>query len=66
MKPVEDLHQRALASAILAKQSVDFAGTEGQIDAIVGEDARESLYDVPHFQSVLQPQPLHEAVTARY
>jgi hypothetical protein len=45
---------------------MDFAGTEGQIDAVVGEDAGESLYDVLHFQSVLHPQPLHEAVTARY
>jgi hypothetical protein len=58
MEPVEDLHQRGLAGAILTEQGMDFAGPDGQIDAIVRQDARESLYDVPHFQSVLHPQLL--------
>ena len=38
----EDVHQRALAGAVLAEQRVDLAGPQLEVDVVVGEDARET------------------------
>ncbi len=40
-----DLHQRALARAVLADQAVDLAGAHDEIDAVVGNDGGVALYD---------------------
>ena len=38
----EDVHQRALAGAVLAEQGVDLAGAQLEVDVVVGDDAREA------------------------
>ena len=55
-QPVQDVHQRALAGAVLAEQGVDLAGPDRQVDAVVGDDARESLGDAAHLQGRRQPR----------
>ena len=40
-----DVHQRALAGAVLAEQAVDLALVERQVDVLVGDDAGERLGD---------------------
>ena len=45
VRPVEageDVHQRALAGAVLAEQGVDLAGAQLEVDVVVGDDAREA------------------------
>ena len=42
---IDDLDQRALAGAVLAEQRMDLAGQDLEIDAVVGEAAREVLDD---------------------
>ena len=37
-EPVEDVHQRRLAGAVLAEQRVDFAAAEVEIDVVVGDE----------------------------
>ena len=44
-QPVEDVHQGRLAGAVLAEQGVDLAGTQVEIDRVVGEHARIALGD---------------------
>ena len=44
-EPVEDVHQRGLARAVLAEQGVDLARADGQIDVVVGHEAAEALRD---------------------
>ena len=39
---VEDLHQRALAGAVLAEQGVDLAGVDDEVDGVVGHERRRS------------------------
>ena len=48
VEPVEDVHQRALAGAVLAEQGVDLAGAQVEVDAVVGDDAGEALDDAAH------------------
>ena len=48
LKPVEDLHQRALAGAVLADQGVDLAPFDLEVDTLVGDDQREALADALH------------------
>ena len=43
-EPVEDVHQRGLAGAVLAQQRVDLAGPHVEVDAVVGDDARDSAW----------------------
>ena len=43
---VEGLHQRRLAGAVLTDDGVHGAGLHRQVDAVVGDDAREALDDV--------------------
>ena len=48
VRPVEageDVHERALAGAVLAEQRVDLARPQVEVDVVVGEDAREALDD---------------------
>ena len=46
----EDLHQRALARAVLAAERVDLAGLRGQRHVPQRLHAAEVLGDVPHLQ----------------
>ena len=39
VEPVEHVHQRALAGAVLAEQGVDLAGLDRQVDGVVGDEA---------------------------
>ena len=45
VQPVEDVHQRRLAGAVLAEQGVNLAVPQIEIDVVVGEHARELLRD---------------------
>ena len=45
VEPVEDVHQRRLAGAVLAEERVHLAGAELEVDRVVGDDAREPLRD---------------------
>ena len=49
-QPVQDVHQRRLAGAVLAQQRVDLAGTDLEVDPVVGHDARIALRDAAHLQ----------------
>ena len=44
-QPVEDVHQRRLAGAVLAEQRVDLARLDGEVDAVVGDEAAKTLRD---------------------
>ena len=44
-QPVEDVHQRCLAGAVLAEQGADLAGLDGQVDVVIGDEAAEPLGD---------------------
>ena len=46
LRAVEDLHQRRLPGPVLADDGVDGAGHHPEVDAVVGDDAREALDDV--------------------
>ena len=37
VQPGQDVHQRALAGAVLAEQGVDLAGAQVEVDVVVGE-----------------------------
>ena len=41
---VEDVHQGRLAGAVLAEQRMDLAGAHVEIDAVVGDDARDTAW----------------------
>ena len=43
VEPVEHVHQRRLASAILAEQRVDFARSHHEINMVVGHEGAEAL-----------------------
>ena len=43
-QPVEDVHQRRLAGAVLAEQGMDLAGPDVEVDPVVGDDARDSAW----------------------
>ena len=45
VEPVEDVHQRRLAGAVLAEERVHFARPEVEVDVVVGEHSREPLRD---------------------
>ena len=48
VEPEQDVHQGRFAGAVLAQQRVDLAATNGELDAVVGDDSGESLDDPPH------------------
>jgi hypothetical protein len=45
VQPEHDVHQRALAGAVLAEEAMDLAPSEHEVDVGVGEHAREPLRD---------------------
>ena len=45
VEPVEDVHQRRLAGAVLAEQRMHLAGGDVEVDVVVGEHAGEALGD---------------------
>ena len=61
-QPVEHVHQRGLARAVLAEQGVDLAGLDDQVDVVVGDQVTEALGDAAqlkfHRQPTLQPTPV--------
>ncbi len=54
-QPVEDVHQRRLARAVLAEQGVDLARFDGQVDVVVGDESAEALGDAAQFESQRTP-----------
>ena len=50
VEPVEDVHQRRLAGAVLAEQRVHLAAPDVEVDVVVGDDARELLADPAHLE----------------
>jgi hypothetical protein len=50
VQPVEDVHQGGLARPVLAEQTVDFTGSDDQIDVIVGRQGTETLGDPAEFE----------------
>ena len=58
VEPVEDVHQRRLAGAVLAEQRVHLAAAELEVDVVVGDDARERLRDPAHLEDESPPEPL--------
>ena len=46
---VQDLHQRRFASAILTDQRVDRAGSDRDVNVMVGDHARKSFADPTEF-----------------
>ncbi len=48
VQPEQDVHQGRFAGAVLAQQRVDLAATNGELDAVVGDDPGEPLDDPPH------------------
>ena len=53
VEPVQDVHQRRLARAVLAEQRVHLAATDVEADVVVGEDPGELLADPPHLEHEL-------------
>ena len=50
VQTVEDVHQGGLARPIFAQQAVDFAGFDGQVDVVVGDQGTEFLRDAAKFE----------------
>src|SRR5208283_1462498 len=44
-EPVEDVHQRRLAGSVLAEQGVDLARLNGEVDAVIGNEAAKTFCD---------------------
>ena len=51
VQPVEDVHQRRLAGAVLTEQRVNLAARQFEVDMVVGDDARERLDDPAHLEN---------------
>jgi hypothetical protein len=57
-EPVEDVHQRRLAGAVLAEQRVNLAAAKVEVDVVVGDGAGKDLRDSPAVREpALRPQP---------
>ena len=50
VNPGHDLHQRAFAGTVFARQHMHFAARQLQIDPVQRLDARKGLGDPVHFQ----------------
>ena len=50
VEPVEDVHQRRLAGAVLAEEGVHLAAAQVEVDVVVREDAREALRDAAQLE----------------
>ncbi len=51
IKPVEDIHQRAFSGAVFTQQGMDFTFFQGQIDVVVGQNARKTFGDTTKFKN---------------
>jgi hypothetical protein len=51
VQPVQDVHQRRLAGAVLTEQRVNLAARQLEVDMVVGDDARERLDDPAHLEN---------------
>ena len=51
-EPVEDVHQRRLAGAVLAEECMHLALDQIERDVVVRDDPREALRDVPHLEDL--------------
>jgi hypothetical protein len=58
-RAVDDLHQRALAGAVLAQHGVDLAGLHAQVHAVVGAHGRVLLADAGELESSMVAGPVH-------
>ena len=54
-QPVEHVHQRRLAGAVLAEQRVDLTGLDDEVDVVVGHEAAEALRDAGQLQAHERP-----------
>src|ERR1700730_3044357 len=54
-EPIEDVHQRALARAVLTYERMDLTRAHGEIDVVVGDDAGPGLGDASHLDCPLPP-----------
>ena len=50
VEPVQDVHQRRLAGAVLPEQRVHLAAPEVEVDVVVGDDAWKALGDPPKLE----------------
>ena len=50
-RPAQHFHQRRFAGAVLADESMDFAGTQFQVNAVESLGRAEALADVGHRQA---------------
>ena len=50
VQPVQDVHQGALARAVLAQQAVDLAGLDDEVDVIVRDERAEPLRDAAQLE----------------
>ena len=50
VEPVEDVHQRRLAGAVLAEERVHLALAQVEVDVVVREDAGEALRDAAELE----------------
>ncbi len=50
VQAVEDVHERRLACAVLAEQTVDLSGLHHEIDVVVGDETAEPLRDPAEFE----------------
>ena len=53
IEPVEDVHQRRLAGAVLAEQRVHLTAPDVEADVVVRYDAGELLANSPHLEDAL-------------
>ena len=60
----DDLHQRALAGAVLADETMDLAGGQREVDAVQRQHAAEGLADALELEDG-RPLPPRDAVVAR-
>ena len=50
VKPIDDVHESRLASAVLAQQGEDFALVQSEVYVFVGDDSGEELGDPEDFE----------------
>src|SRR6185437_7730692 len=53
VEPVQDVHQRRLARAVLPEQRMHLAAPHIERDVVVRDDSRELLADAPHLENEL-------------
>jgi hypothetical protein len=66
VEAVQDVDQRGLPGAVLAEQSVDLASSNLQVDASIGDHAREPLGDPDHPKERLHRAPIATRALAEH